>query len=250
MRQWLNQLPGMFDTHGEILYDSRNQVRDIEVAGRHVVAKRFKRPPLHLRIDYTLRRPSKACRAYNYGLRLIELGISTPQPIACIETYENKLYADGYLVTMPCYDPDLRLLRNEPDTHPDLVEALMTFIADMHRKGFMHGDTNLSNFLYRPDSSSPTGYHITAIDINRSVFVDNPTPKQCLRNLVRLTHLRQLLATLVGRYALLRGWNETESVDYVIHSLDQFEKRKQLLSKCRKLCNLRNNHPAHIEVPE
>ena len=233
MSQWLGRLPHTFGTEGEILYDSRNQVRDIVAIGRHVVVKRFRRPPWHLRVDYTLRRPSKARRAYNYGLQLLKLGISTPQPIACVETYENGLYTDGYLVTMPCYDPDLRLLRNEPDSHPDLVEALVAFIVDMHTKGFIHGDCNLSNFLYRPDPSSPAGYHITTIDINRSTFACQPTRSQCLKSLMRLTHIRGLLATLVGSYARQRGWDEAASVEYVMRCLDRFEKRKRFLNKLK-----------------
>ncbi|MBQ4276992.1 MAG: hypothetical protein II750_02700 [Bacteroidaceae bacterium] len=226
-------LPGRFDSAGQLIYDSRNKVRDIETAMGHIIVKKFRRPPLHQRIDYTLRRPSKAQRAYRYGVRLDELGLSTPTPIACVETYRHGLFTDGYVVTLPCYDPDLRILRREPDSHPDLINALMTFMVNLHQHGFMHGDTNLSNFLYRPDDSSPTHYRITTIDINRSVWIEHPTQQQCLANLMRQTHIRPLLASLVERYAQLRGWDVEECVKTVMHLLNQFEKRKRLLNRLK-----------------
>ena len=223
-------LPEGFDSAGQLIYDSRNKVRDIETTHGHIIVKRFPCPSIHQRIDYTLRRPSKAQRAYKYGVMLDELGLSTPVPMACVETYRHGLFTDGYLVTEPCYDPDLRILRREPDSHPDLINALMTFMVDLHSHGFMHGDTNLSNFLYRPDQSSPTHYHITTIDINRSVWIAHPTRQQCLANLMRQTHIRPLLRSLVERYAQLRGWDAEESVQTVLRLLNQFEKRKQFLN--------------------
>ena len=222
-------LPSQFDVSGRLIYDKRNKVRDIEILGQHFIVKRFKHPLFHQRIDYTLCRPSKARRAYTFALRLAQLGISTPTAVACVETYEWGIFSDGYVVTMPCFDPDMRILRTEPDSHPDLVRALMTFIVDMHQKGFMHGDTNLSNFLYRTDPTSPTGYHITTIDINRSRFVDYDTERACLANLMRLTHIRPLLQTLVDEYARLRGWDRRVCVQRVLKQLDMFEKRKAIL---------------------
>ena len=233
-------LPFQFDTAGRLIYDRRNHVKDIEIDGQHFIVKRFKHSPIHQRIDYTLRRPSKARRAYTFALRLQHLGISTPTAVACIETYKYGIFSDGYVVTTPCYDPDLRILRTEPDSHPDLMRALMTFIIDMHQKGFMHGDTNLSNFLYRADPSSKTGFHITTIDINRSRFVDYDTERACLANLMRLTHIRPLLQTLVEEYAKQRGWNRSMCVGKVMKRLDMFERRKQILNRLKHPFN---SHP-------
>ena len=231
LESYIRDLPTMFDTVGQLIYDARNQVRILELDGLRMVAKRFKRPMLHQRIDYTFIRPSKARRAYTYGLRFLELGISTPQPIAYIETYGHGLYTDGYLVTAYCPDSDMRLLREESDSHPELVTALMTFIVDMHCKGCLHGDTNLSNFLYHADKESPTGYALTTIDINRSHFIPQPTPHQCLCSLMRLTHQRPLLTMLVEQYAVIRGWNTESSVNAVMRCLDRFEKTKRLKKK-------------------
>ena len=164
-----------FDREGVLIYDSRNQVRVFKVDGEKIVVKRYHRSLFHQRIDYTFRSPSEAKRAYTYALKLLELQINTPEPIACIEGYHWGLYKEGFFVSAFCGDPDARILREEWEEHDDLFNALAHFLVDMHEKGFMHGDTNLSNFLYRKDEKSPTGYCITTIDINRSRFVVDPS---------------------------------------------------------------------------
>ena len=147
LSDFIQSLPMVFDSEGELVYDERNQIRLFMVDGKKLVVKRFKRPMFHQRLDYTLIRPSKAKRAYLFGMKLVELGISTPTPIACIETYSKGLFYQGYLITEFCGDPDTRILREEPEEHDDLIDALAQFLVDCHEKGFIHGDTNLSNFL-------------------------------------------------------------------------------------------------------
>jgi tRNA A-37 threonylcarbamoyl transferase component Bud32 len=228
---FVKNVPSVFDSEGMLVYDSRNTVRVFSVNGEKIVVKRFRRPMCHQRLDYTFLRPSKCKRAYTYGLKLLEMDISTPQPIACIEEYRSGLFCIGYLVSTFCGDPDLRLLREEPEGHDDLVDALAHFLVRMHEKGFMHGDTNLSNFLYREDKGLPLGYHITTIDINRSHFVDNPSREECIANLMRLTHVRQALRKIIGRYAELRGWDVEWAVSLAVQKLDSFERRKEMKKK-------------------
>lgn len=226
LEQFISTIPSVFDTQGTLIYDERNQVRIFMVGEMKLVVKRFRRPLLHQRIDYTLFRPSKAKRAYLYGMKLVELGISTPTPIAYIETYHLSLFTQGYLVTEFCGDPDARIVREEPEKHDDLIDSVVRFIVRCHEKGFIHGDTNLSNFLYRKDAS---GYHVTTIDINRSHFFSNPSKEKCLESLFRLTHVRPVLTKIVRRYAELRGWDTTSSVQFVLEKLNKFERRKKLL---------------------
>ena len=231
---FVNEVPRKFDREGMLIYDSRNTVRVFKQEDEKIVVKRFHRSPLHQRFDYTFVRPSKCKRAYNYALKLQELGINTPTPIACIEEYHFGLFLRGYLVTTFCGDPDLRLLREEQEEHDDLIDALAHFLVTMHEKGFFHGDTNLSNFLYRKDASAPQGYCITTIDINRSLFVENPSREDCIRNLMRLTHVRPVLKKIISRYAELREWNVEWAVSLVMQKLDNFEKKKELTKKMKK----------------
>ena len=226
LSDFIESLPTVFETEGEVVYDARNQVRLFTVDGMKLAVKRFKKPMLHQRLDYTVFRPSKAKRAYLYAMKLLELGISTPMPIAYIETFSKGLFCQGYLVTEYCGDPDARILREEPEGHDELVEAIAKYLVDCHEKGFIHGDTNLTNFLYHREGSS---FHISTIDINRSHFSPNPSKKQCLESLFRLTHVRPTLKRIVARYAALRGWDEQAAVNIVMKKLEKFEKRKKML---------------------
>ncbi|MBR6201703.1 MAG: hypothetical protein IKQ62_01720 [Bacteroidaceae bacterium] len=233
LRKFIEKVPEAFDHEGVLVYDQRNQVRIFKEKGEKIVVKRFHRSLFPQRFDYTFVRPSKAKRAYTYGLQLLELGISTPTPIACIEEYSWGLFRRGFLISDFCGDPDARVLREEWETRDDLINALAHFLLEMHQKGFLHGDTNLSNFLYRTDPSSPTGFHITTIDINRSRFVENPTKEQCLHNLMRLTHVRPALQKIVMCYAELRGWNGQECYNHIVQELEAFESRREKKKKVK-----------------
>lgn len=224
LESWLHRLPEEFDHTGELIYDKRNKVRLFEVDGKRVVVKKYRLPYFHQRIDYTFIRQSKARRAYMYGLRLAEIDIDTPEPIACIEEYHCGLFRMGYFVSAFIGGTDCRVLRERLQDNVWLVHPLAGFIADMHGKGFLHGDLNLTNILY--EKTEEGGLSFSVIDINRSRFVSNPTRIQCLSNMVRLTHVRPTMEALVREYAGIRGWNQEESVAETMKLLDEFETPK------------------------
>ena len=231
LAKFVEELPRRFDAEGQTVYEGRNTVKLFDAGGRTLVVKRYKRPFIHQRIDYTFIRKSKARRAYDYGLRILECGIDTPQPIACVEEHKFGLFRTGYFVSSYCGDPDLRVLRENPQ--PDLIEAFAHFVVEMHEKGVLHGDLNLSNILYREDKSAPHNYHFTIIDTNRSHFVSDPSQRQCLRNMMRISHERVLNEQIIGMYADIRGWDRQECVGAVERMLRAFEKRRSLKRKIR-----------------
>lgn len=234
LASFIDELPYRYDTDGLLIYKSRNTVKIFNVDEKKIVVKRFRRPLFHQRIDYTFFRPSKAKRAYMYGLKLLSLGISTPEPIAYVEEYKCGLFYQGYFISVFFQDPDTRLLRDKIEGHEDLIDALTHFYVNMHQKGFMHGDTNLSNFLYRKDEKTGT-YHITTIDINRSSFVKNPSREKCLYNLMRVTHVRPTMERIVQRYSELRNWDAVDSIRYVTQKLEAFEKKKEMHRRIKKI---------------
>lgn len=228
---FVSNLHAIFEDEGTVIYDKRNKVKLFEIGGDTYVVKKYKRPMLHQRIDYTFIRQSKARRAYNYALRFRSLGIDTPDAVACVEVYKFGLFSVGYFVSTYCNDPDLRILREEPKD--DLIEAFAHFVLSMHEKGIMHGDLNLSNILYRPDAESMKGYHFTVIDTNRSHFLKTPSKRQCLRNMVRISHVRPLNEQIVNYYAEMRGWNKEECYAAFVRMLDVFENRRRLKRKVK-----------------
>lgn len=229
---FVSNLHAIFESEGKTIYDKRNKVKMFEVDGAAFVVKRYKRPFILQRIDYTFIRQSKARRAYNYALKMRNLSIDTPEPVACVEVYKFGLFSVGYFVSTYCGDPDMKVIKE--NVMEDLVEAFAAFIVEMHEKGIMHGDLNLSNILYRADKDSKHGFHFTVIDTNRSHFLKSPSMRQCLRNMVRISHDRDLNKRIIGYYAKMRGWDEDECVRTVERMLDTFEKKRRIKRKIKK----------------
>lgn len=224
---FIAQLPHTFDSTGTIVYSGRNVVKSFCVNGEEWIVKHYKKPNFAQRLAYTFWRQSKALRAFLYANRLLSLGIDTPLGIACIECSQNGLFSDGYFISTLCPHQPLYplLVPNETIDEPT-VAALAAFFVEMHQKGFLHGDPNLNNILYHTDAQHRLRFSV--IDTNRSVFIDAPTRKQCLENLKRVTHRRDLLQCITRHYARLRGWEEDSCVDSVIHSLDKFEQHTRI----------------------
>lgn len=237
LRPFIGQLPSLFMSEGELVYRKRNIVkRFVAPDGTVLVVKRYKYPNLIQRVAYGYYRPSKARRSYDYALRLLDLGIDTPLPIACIEQYGRcHLFTYGYFVSAENNNPSLKaLLQPDCDDRSALALQFATFLVSLHEKGFLHGDTNLSNFLYERQSDGT--YHFSVIDINRSHFVSPPVPRRtCLQNLMRLTHDVPTLSYLVGIYAHLRGWDPVEASNSVCAQLRKFERKKRLKHRVKRL---------------
>lgn len=231
---FVRSLPERFEHEGTMLYDGRNKVKLFECNGLQLVVKRYKRPHFIQRVVYRWFRPSKAERAYRFAFRLAGLGIDTPEPMAYIEDGGLLLFRDSYFVSARCTDSDLMSALYRPADFPQsLATAWADRLVEFHEKGFLHGDLNLANILYRPDKVAG-GFRFTVIDINRSHFRMQPTPDECMDNLVRLTHRVDLLKFLVAAYARRRGWNEAQTVDGVLERLRVFEQRCERKQKLKQ----------------
>ncbi len=80
----------------ETYCDRRNTVRKIELTGGRIfVLKQYKRPTRLNQFAYTLFRKSKARRAYEYALRLQQLGFETAAPVAYLEISRHGLFHTG-----------------------------------------------------------------------------------------------------------------------------------------------------------
>lgn len=224
LERFIRTLPEVFLTQGIMLHDKRNVVKLFEMDGMQVVVKRYKVPLFYQRIDYTWFRPSKAKRAYLFALRLKELGIRTPDPIAFIECKRFGFFRQGYFVSTYTTHPDIKSNISLLDTDTQLFDGLIDYFVFLHSEGFLHGDTNLSNFLFHKEDGR---YEFEVIDVNRSCFKDHPAKEDCLANLMRVTRDRKLSSRIVSAYAFRRGWDATESVAYVNHLIDKYERKRK-----------------------
>lgn len=225
---FIAQIPVIFNQSGETVYRGRNVVKRFTVGSNEWMVKRYKRPHLIQRIAYTFFKKSKAERAYLYAGRLLDAGIATPEGIAYIEEKHRGLLCDSYFVSTVCPDPAVYPVLVKAEAYDrELADALAAFFVQLHGKGILHGDPNLNNILYRKGDGGG-GYLFSVIDTNRSVFKPRLTPRECLENLKRVTHRRDLLRHITAEYARLRGWDVQESVERVMEALDRFEKRNKM----------------------
>lgn len=235
LKSWMEKLPCTFELDGELIYSGRNVVKKFIVGEKSLIVKKYKIPNLVQRIAYTFWRKSKAMRAYLYAERLNGMGINTPAGIACLELSSGGLFHTGFFVSEECTYSPVSAVMDESSSSADMSVCLGRFIAYMHGKGFLHGDLNLSNILYKKMPDSRVDFVV--IDTNRSRFADNPSRKACLDNMKRISHRRVLLDGIVRAYAAERRWDEQECVDEVMKALSDFERMKRL----RKMFKLRRN---------
>lgn len=225
MGDQLNALPHpTAEDAGEVVYQKRNEVRRVVVDGKPLMVKRYKRPNMLQRFVYTFFRPSKAERAYRFAAMFRERGIETPHEVAYMEERRSGLFADSWFVSEEATGTESHLLLREvQEFSHELADAVMAQVVMMHSKGILHGDLNLSNFLCTPTNE---GYRFSMIDTNRSRFCQGwPSRRQCVKNLVRLTHRRDLFEYLVSSYARQRGWDEQQTVSEALRELHRFEHR-------------------------
>lgn len=226
-------LPSAFNRQGKVIYRGRNEVREFQTGNYTLVVKHYKRPNFIQRIAYRWFRPSKACRAYFYALRLENMHIYTPEAVAYMESIEKGLFADGYFVSLRCdAAPLLPELYEKQAYDRKLARAFAEYVVELHQKGFLHGDLNLANIFYEAHDNE---FRFIVIDINRSRFMSVPTRKECLKNLMRITHRKDLLRYIVSAYADKRGWNAEECCYIVERMLCRFEQKRARKYRLKKI---------------
>lgn len=222
---WFLDIPRNFDRIGSVLYSKRNVIKKVMAPNKEYwVIKRYKKPNLIQRVSYSFFRRSKAARAFLYGRYLRANNINTPKPIGYIEVYNGSLLTDCYFISS--YESGINCwFLNDDCSDSNKIHAVANFLVEMHSSGFMHGDTNLSNFIC---VNCGDALQIMTVDLNRSHIVVNPTREECLDNFMRLTHKPQTMEKIVSAYAKIRGWDTISSLNYVSSLIKKFERREKL----------------------
>ncbi len=180
--------------HGrEILRFGRNVVskKQINLPGNYsidVVVKSFAKPVLLKGILNTHFVQSKAKRSLQNAQLLTKLGISTPEPIACIEHICFHSIRESYfLCKFWRHNYDLgnflyRDVSNVKNTEV-LLEELAIFTANQHKMGVYHQDYNPGNILVNVRNSE---FSFALVDLNR-IKIGNMSMEDRIKGLVRLT---------------------------------------------------------------
>lgn len=224
---YLKDIPRhLMQGEGESLHEGRNSVRAFDADGVCMVVKRYKPVCFVRQIAYTFFCRTKARKAFLFAGILRERGFDTPHEVAYIEERKYGLFHVGYFISLRSDDPTVcSALVDVPDFDKALASALAALFVEMHRKGVMHGDMNLGNFLFH--KAEDGHYVFTIIDTNRSRFFGRElSRRECLRNLRMVTYRRDLFEYIIRTYAALRGWDEEKTLREALRLLVSFERRK------------------------
>lgn len=235
LRAFVETLPTAFASTGETVFVGRNTVkRFVAGDGTVMIVKRFGHLHFVRRLIYSTVCRTKARRAYDNGLRFVALGFDSPEPVACIETTRHGVLEDSYFVSIEseakALFPELVEAQSFDKGLADSVAGLM---ADLHEAGAVHGDPNLNNLLYRRGVDGSV--RLTLIDTNRSYFRRRLSRKECLRNLMRVTHRRDLMRYIASRYAELRELDPEKTVGRIFSMLAAFERSRRIRHKVKSI---------------
>lgn len=227
LREWLGRLPEEFEQLGEVIYDSRNQLRVIQAPdGTLVNVKRYCEPNALNRVVYSLgiRKP-KGLRAFTYPTRLLERGIDTPEPIAYIEQRRCGLLGLSYFVSIqsPLSHTMYELGDAQEGSYEDIADALGRYTATMHDREVLHLDYSPGNILWDKDEE---GYHFAVVDINRMRFGKVDIKDGCAA-LRRLWGPKRFVELIARSYARARGFDEDEAVRLTMQARTAFWTRFQ-----------------------
>jgi len=225
-----------FETTGILLVKgSRNTIKVYPTETISLNIKSFKRPNILNRFVYKYIRDSKAKRSYEYGLKLLEKKIGTPQPIAYIENDQglglgSSFYVCEHIQAQYTY----RDLVNQPDLpdHEHILRAFTRFCVQLHENGVEFKDHSPGNTLIVKNHHE---YDFYLVDLNRMNFHSEMPFELRMKNMSRLTPKKEMVDVMANEYAkFYKEKTEEEIVNRLWKETADFQARffrKQLLKK-------------------
>ena len=199
-----------FNSSGKLFGDGkRNTIKLFYLAGKTINIKSFKIPHLINKIAYSYFRKSKARRSFEYATTLLEKGIGTPEPIAFFENYDIVGLKDSYYVSehLEC-DLTFRDLVEIPDypDHDSILRQFTKFCFDLHEKGIEFLDHSPGNTLIKKNAEG--NYDFFLVDLNRMQFHESMSFEIRMKNLCRLTPIKEMVTVMSNEYAKVSGESE------------------------------------------
>lgn len=220
LKLFIESVPNIFSTEGITIYKERNELKSYSIQSYNIVVKRYKKPHFINRIAYTFFRSSKAKRAYEYALKLLEIEVNTPSPIAYIEQKNCRLLNYGYFISV--YEKeylDIREFMIGIQTDDVLLNELSLYIAHFHDKGVLHCDMSPGNILYKKVENH---YLFTLIDINRMEFSPSISNLKRFKSFKRLSENKIVLTKIAKLYASAANLDESETIKKINQYCTEF----------------------------
>lgn len=228
------------DNHS--IHKARNELKVIELDGIKTVVKSFKVPHLLNRIIYTYFRKSKAHKSYHNALRLRELNISTPKPIAQIEFFESGLLNESFFISEHfAYDFTIRTPLLEPlKDRKSILTAFAAYTYNLHKCGVWHLDYSPGNILIK---RTDEGYLFSIVDINRMEF-RSISPLEGCENFNKLWASDEELEIMGREYARLSGFNVAVTISEMKKHNNANKKTKNFKKRLKNLLKGNFSTPA------
>lgn len=228
-----------FKTTGKLFGDGkRNVIKLFELGGLTMNIKSFKTPNLINKIAYRYFRKSKARRSFEFATLLLEKGIGTPQPLAYLENYDwiglkDSYYASEHLECDLTYR-ELVEIPSYPD-HNNILRQFTRFSYSLHQKGIEFKDHSPGNTLIKKNIEGQ--YDFFLVDLNRMSFHEKMSFDLRMKNLRRLTPLKEMVAVMSNEYAKLSGESESLIFEtlwkYTADFQEKFYRKKRLKKKLK-----------------
>ena len=172
LKEELSKIPNNNYERLHTFCNSRNIVEQIRIEDCIFVLKKYKVPIFANRVIYTFFRKSKAHRAYDNALKILRFGVSTPFPVAYIETKSKGLFHAGYFISEYMDHPTLAHYKDVELSDEEInkfKEDFLNFTIELHEKNILPLDYNTGNiFCYKEKESGRYKFALT--DINRATF--------------------------------------------------------------------------------
>ena len=237
----IGELPGRLVDDGVTLHTGRNRIEALTITSPgldsiDVAVKAFAVPTWPRGFVYAHLRQSKALRSINNAQKLVELGIDTPDPVACIEYRDSgRLRRSYYVCRYWQHDYDLTALLYRGVTQGSNTEALLEqlarFTVAQHNRGVLHGDYNPGNILVRSRGES---FDFSLVDLNRLRFKQLEM-KDRISGLVRLTTIIEYLGIIGRQYARLLGADPQAFCRRLEEDLYRFQARRRRMKTLSSL---------------
>jgi len=192
-----------FHSSQQTLHKERNELRMVTIAGEEMVIKSYKPASRLTRLMESRLHTSKAKSAYENAIKLQQLPINTPSPVAFVDSYDGPTLSHSYYIMLfEPFDFTMRaVLHHDIKEHEKILKAFTKFTFEMHQKEALHTDHTSENIIVLQGRD---GYRFSIVDIHRVEF--HPvTPMEGIRSFASLGANDEDLAVIAKEYARLCG---------------------------------------------
>ena len=166
---------------------------------------------------YDFKRGSKAARSFQAAKFLRRHGVSTPEPLAFVERWEDQRLVESYYLSefvedLTSFRDLLRTIFNDGRPISELVsllEKVATSMRKMHDAGFYHRDLGNQNMELTPGHNGMPG-EVYFVDLNRHRIRDQLPMKERALDFARLDVPSGFLEILVRAY-----WRDIPSDEFL-----------------------------------